>query len=356
LLVKQKEFKLFYKGCSEIQRLLQSENPEDRGLVLDVISEMHQIEFTEAIELLMNDVNISVKKSALTAACKLRNRRLLPSILQKLEGTDKFIAMQGLFQYGDVLFEDIRHINKDLVRRSRQELIKIAGKVKGPHAIYFLLNLLKEEGVPKDKVVHVLWTKNYQAETVQDIFQFQELQNEVLANGIKKTALHHSVPSLKDRELIKRSIENEIWNDMTCALKISVIMNGKKEINRIIELADNKDRHKLYNGMEILELMLPKKTAGDINELLDYVLDPVAPKRLPVKEEEQNFFRQVVTQDNLPLNQWTRSICLYSSWQNHQYSFLNELKQMKPVYDNALFEETKTYVLNNLPEPTYDHY
>jgi hypothetical protein len=349
LLLNQNEFNYLYKGGNELNALIRSELVEERELAVDIISNLKNITFTEAIENLINDPSVSVRRLAITAACKLKSKTLLPFVLHRLtDHADKYIAIQGLFQYGDMFFEDVHRLEEFDERKYRLELIKVAGKVKGPLSTKYLVQSLGKKHDSDEKVIHALWSKSYQAETVEDIHLFDHMLTEYLKAGTKKIHYHLSVPVINDHELIKSSIGSEIWNDLVTALKICGILYPRKEINRVIELIDNRDHHKLYNGMEMLEMVLPKKTARQLNELFDYVLDPEHHKHKTAHSSVLKFMDDIVVSPVMSFNYWTKSVCMFVSFRNNEVEFINKLSPVTDPNENIVFTETKTYVINNV--------
>jgi hypothetical protein len=357
LLLQQKGFREFYAGATAIQQLLQSADPIERELALEIISECGHIDFTSTIVALLEDEDPSVKRNAFVAACKLKKKDILPVILEKLQQRDdKYLAIQGLFQYGERLFEDLKLLPQQLTDNCTPELIKIAAKIKGPGVTRFLLALLKADHPNKDRAIQVLWSRGYHAELVEDIHLFRGLLQRFVENGISKISYLNTVPHWKSRHLLQRSLETEIWHDLAVALKICVILYTKKEINRIIELTENKEQLKLYNSMEMLEMILPKKTARGLNELFDFLLDPVLKKKHTVPTTEQQFFRAIVITDKYGFNDWTKAACVYSSWQSQVIPLINELRTVPVNETNAAFSETRSFVLSKMTEPRYaDH-
>jgi hypothetical protein len=355
-LLVQKEFHLFYKGCAVLQSLLTSEVVGDRELALDIISELKEIDFTETLTVLLNDEAVAVKRSAYIAACKMKSKSLLPVLMERLSGPDKYLAIQGLFHYGDGLFRDLPNLPKEVVSASRPELIKIAAKVKGHYTTQFLLQTLKQQAASPVKVIHILWSRSFQAEAPEDIFLFQRLLTGQLADGAMKIRYATAVPDLDDKSVLKRSIETEIWENLATALKLCTILYPGRELSRMVELTENKDRHKLYNGMEMLEMTLPKKTAKDINDLLDYVLDPASLKKATPVLPTETFFREIAIGHAHAFNHWTKALCVYSSWRNGVTHFLGDVKQISASSEELLLQETCSYVLNKTADPRYAHH
>ncbi|MDQ3277478.1 MAG: HEAT repeat domain-containing protein, partial [Bacteroidota bacterium] len=354
LLLKQKGFKEFYTGATVIQQLLKSPDPAERELALEIIGECDHIDFTETIVTLLEDADPSVKRNAFVAACKLKNKTILPVMMEKLQrGNDKYLAIQGLFQYGERLFEDLDFLPPGVVDRCTPELIKVASKLKGPAVTRFLLALLRENHAYGDRAIHVLWSRSFHAETVEDMHLFKELLQRFIDNGLQKIGLLNTVPKWKEHHLLQRSLETEIWHDLSVALKICVVLYTKKEINRLIELTENKEQHKLYNGMEMLEMILPKKVAREINTLFDFLLDPVVKKKQMPALNEQQFFRAIAINDKHACNDWTKAVCVYSTWQSRLTALLDELKTVTVTNTDAAFSETRSFVLTKMTDLHY---
>ena len=152
--------------------------------------------------------------------------------------------------------------------------------------------------------------------------------------------------------MIKRSIASEIWNDLTSALKISAILFSKKEIDRVIELVENKDRKKLFNAMEMLELVLPKKTARQINDLFDYILEPTLNRKRLTEVSTISFLQEIVT-PSAKFNHWTKAVCLYTSFKNKKLDFIHSLVILPEQHENIVLTETRAYVMDCVKSTAY---
>jgi hypothetical protein len=100
--------------------------------------------------------------------------------------------------------------------------------------------------------------------------------------------------------------------------------------------------------MEMLELVLPKKTARQLNELFDYVLDPEHHKHKAAHSSVLKFIDDIVVAPVMSFNYWTRSVCMFVSYRNKEVEFINRLSPEADPNENIVFTETKTYVINNV--------
>lgn len=343
-LLNQGEFNFLFKAGTEINNLLHSVNPVERGVAADIIGDLKNIHFSSEILSLINDQDLSVKRIAITTVCKLKMQQLLPSVISLLDHTeDKNIVIKGLHLYGDTLFKNTSQLPvKHLV-----DFIKIASKMKGEHSTRFLISKLGDISLSEnDKILHALWVKEFEPNNPEQVKKFSELLNEYLKKGQDKISDYNFLPEFHDQELIKNTIYNEVKNDLSVALKTSVLLFKKKEINRILELLEMAKQDKLYNAMEMLELLLPKKISNDLNLLFDFILDPKQNKTNGIKPDKNVFFNKVLFDAPHLYNPWTKSICVYTSWKNNEVELLNRFNVSVNPYEHFLVKETRDFVLN----------
>jgi hypothetical protein len=155
---------------------------------------------------------------------------------------------------------------------------------------------------------------------------------------------------------VKSSIASEIRNDLFNSLKICAILYHKKEINRIIELLEHEEKSRIYNAMEVLELVLPKRTSRQINLLLDFTLDPSFVKKPVSEQDSTSFFQKIVNPHSTTFNSWTKAVCIYCSLKNNNLGFIQGLSSYNDSKENVILRETKNYALKALQESGYANY
>ncbi|ANE49646.1 MFS transporter [Flavisolibacter tropicus] len=345
-LLSQKEFSFLYTASKEIHSLITSPFPKEREQALEIISELSDIKFTDAIEVLLEDNEPAIRRSAIIAACRLHIQKLLPVILQLLkEQPTKYLALHGLQVYGDVLFNDIKTLPTPLLSIHKQELIKIAGKSKGTHSTAYLLSQLSDAPDNNDRIIHALWMKSYVAETPEQMHQFKPLLKYYIKNGFEKIAYCKEVPLVKGYHLIRQSLLSEIESDVTTALKLCIILYHNKEINRLLELVAFNKNNKLFNAMEMLEWTLPKKLSMQINSLIDFVLEPTFNKRTAANFDPVAFLNKVLVVQSQSFNIWTKAVCIYCSIENQQSGVIRELNAESDLSNHYIINETRAYAL-----------
>ena len=345
-LLNQHEFACLLLAGREIDRLINSPLPEERALALDIISDLKDIKFTDAIEQLLNDPETSIRREAVISAGKLRVQKLLPYLVQLLDDpAHKYLALHGLVQYGDHLFKDLPVLSQEEQSTRAPDLIKLAGRMKGLYSTNYLIAQLDHSNGYSERVIHALWVKGYEAELPHHIHQFHTLLHHYLKVGVEKLYMYNEVPNFAGRPLVKSCMLSEVRNDLDTVLKICTILYHKKELNRVMELVSRSTNHKLFNAMEMLEWVLPKKVSIQVNSLIDFVLDPGVVKRPFIEYDVRGFFNKVLVTQAQSFNVWTRAVCIYTSLQNGQVAIVRQLSAQANGKEEPIIQETSNYVL-----------
>jgi hypothetical protein len=348
-MLNQREFKFLIDGGNALNALIHSPKPEDRELAIEITTQLQNVRFTDAIEELVHDPVPAVKRQAIVAACKLRTRRLLPFIVGLLEDPrDKYLALQGLQYYGDELFGHLHDLPEAYREQFTEAFIKLAGKNRGHHSTHYLLHRLADDKSPKDQVIHALWMKDYEPGSPREQGIFTDLLHEYLHRANTKVRDFYEVPEFPDKGLLQESIDHEIRSDLTTALKICALLYDRTEFNRFMELMEHSDHKRLVNAIEMLELVLPKKTAKEMNAVFNYLLDPTLHGHKIAQIELEQLFGKIVHEQTVPFGPWARAVCMYSSWKNRQLPFLKSLRNGDRQKEHYIVQETRNFVLKDI--------
>lgn len=348
-LLNQREFNNLFEAGKEINNLITSPHADQRSLALNIISEVKHIQFTGEIEKLINDEEISVRRSAITAACKLKIKSLLPLILELSDQpSNKYLVLRALQTYGDTLYQDIHILPQQKIIIYSTDLIKIAGKAKGQFSTSFLLSSLDQLPGQANNIVHALWNKEYEPQTVVETDKLKLLLSNYLRTGVSKINDYNGIPDSQERMMLNRSLRNEIKSDLISALKICVLLYRKKDINRVLELMELEGNKKVFNAVEMLELMLPQKASKRLNVMFDFVLDPSHRKINIVNYEMNTLLQKVFFTDAVSFNPWTKAVCMYSFWMNNENELLKKLRNSNGAGEHYIIKETRDYVLSTI--------
>lgn len=348
-LLNRREFLLIKTGVGEMNRLIQSSDPDEKLLSIDIITDIRNLRFNEEVNKLINDEDPAVRRQAILGACKLKSSYLLPNVLELLDHpSEKYLAQKGLSLYGDDLYVDIHYLDKSLLEKYSSDLVKISGKVRGLHSTEFLLNQLNYELVSPDKIIHALWLKEYEQPDKNKKQILYKIMKQYLQRSMQKIDYYFGCPITVDQQLLKRSISGEVRNDLLCVLRICSMIYQRKPVNRLIELIDVEKKTKLFNAMEMMDLMLPKKLSIQLNVLFDFLLDPEhVSKRVAMISPEQ-LYDDIVFNNQAGFSAWTRAVCMYDSWKHSDQSVISKLPSSNFSDKAYILEETRKYVLKNV--------
>ena len=345
-MLNQREFKHLYQAGEAVDHLIHSPEVTDRELAIEIASELKNVRFTDAMEELVHDPVLTVKRQAIIAACKLKTRKLLPHLVEMLaRPADKYLALQGLQFYGDEFFSHLKDVAAEEIENIHPDLIKIAGKCRGHNSTNYLLARMMDGKGQTEQVVHALWFKGYEPGSSKEVEELNTLLSQFLEIARQKVNDYHEVPAFEDKPLLQESIDHEIRNDLNASLKICSILYNKTEFNRILELMDNADHKRLVNAIEMLELVLPKRIAKDMNVIFDYLLDPTLHKETNAVLSLDEFMDKIVNKQESAFSPWTKAVCIYSSWKNHQSGFLHTLRRKRAQKEHYIVQETQDFVL-----------
>ncbi len=348
-LLNRREFYFMKTGVEEMNRLLNSEQSDDKLLALEVISEIRNLRFTDELKKLIEDPDHSIRRQALLSACKLKSAQLLPSVLHLLDHpSEKYLAQKGLAIYGDDLFIDIVSIPKADLNRYLPELVKVAGKVKGLHSNAFLLDQLVLRGVSPDRIIQSLWLKEYESPDRNKKGILLDILKQYMSRATEKINYYFSCSDQDEQYLLRRSISAEVRSDLLCILRICSMLFERREVNRLIELIDAEKKTKLFNAMEMMDLMIPKRLSIQLNVLFDFLLDPEHMVRKVEKLDSRQLYEEIVFDNQAGFSAWTRAVCIFDSWKHSETSIISRLHGAKFADNSYILEETRKHVLKNV--------
>ncbi|MEP7318286.1 MAG: hypothetical protein ABI921_06085 [Panacibacter sp.] len=341
----RRQFDELLKAGNELHNLIGSQVVSERILALDIINELSSIKFDKPIETLLKDREPEVRKKAMITVAKLKIEKLLPALITALHNsTDKYLARKALVQYGDGLFNLQVHpdINNPL---HIVHFIKIAGKTKGTYSTDFLLSHLNDTSVTRDKVILALWEKKFEINPATET-KMLNILNTIVEQAGSKIKYFNRVPEFEDIGLLKNSIFTEIKNNLLLSLKICSMLYERKQVNRVLELIELKEHSRLYNGIEMLEIVLPSNIFKEVNVLLEFILN-AAHSKTPAKDQSEllSVLEHIVYSPVNYFSPWTKALCIFIGGRNNYSDFLKVLKARPTEETEFVLQETRNFVL-----------
>ncbi len=344
-LLNQEEFSLLRKATREMQQLMASSQPEKRIFALGIISAMRHIRFTHELSSLFNDPDAMVRRQAVLTACRLRAEALLPQVLMMLDDpTQRYLAIKALQLYGDDLFVDWPNPSQ----KHHGYFITIAGKIKGLNATGFLLKMLQQQASEQGRIIHALWTREFDRPVADQKKTLKALMGRFLEKGLEKMGYYHRVGGGGEHQVIRRALYHEVRNDLLTVLKICSLVYQNREVDRLIELIRSQNRNKIFNAMEMIDVVLPKRVVRSLNQMFDFVIDPLHSRRQANGLSGSRLYSQVLFSEEGRFDAWTRAICMFTLWKHHDLDLVLKLKAEKMPSGSLILEETKGFILKSV--------
>ncbi len=341
----RRQFDELVKAGYELNKLMYSKLATERILALDIITELTTLKFDKPIEILLKDDEPEVRKKAMVTVAKLKIERLLPILIDALHDTqDKYLANRALIQYGDNLFDLQKHpeINNPVFLL---QFIKIAGKIKGSKSTDFLLQHIHDTAVNRDKAINALWEKKFEAPAGEES-KLHNLLNVVLQQAETKIKYFNKVHSFDNAGLLSNSILMEIKNNLLTSLKICSMLYNRNQVNRVLELIELKQSNKLFNGIEILEILLTANTFKEVNKLIEFILNARHVKpQAKGGHDVTDLLQQIVYSPVNQFTSYTKALCIFIGSKNNYTTFLETVAARPLEETEPVIEETRNFVL-----------
>jgi hypothetical protein len=256
----------------------------------------------------------------------------------------------ALFYYGDDAFAANHYESTTLNDGLLSAIIKTAGKINGEKSTNLLLDYLKKEPVYTDAIVNALWTKKASLGLHHHHLLEHCVANK-LHNSNIKLAYYTRFNSEESLDLLKDAIQKEIRADLYTLLKLYSFLYDTERVNRIIELMTLKNRERLYNAIETLELLLPAKYFAPTNNLIEWLQDVNQNEIIGLIENKsvEKILEEIFSENPAGFHSWTRSVACYTMLKlRKDKKVLHSLEKSDCSEDDHLFKETKNYVLSIL--------
>ncbi len=349
---------LLHKDDDETEKVVMEElnrmvinNQENKLMVLEIIMESPYSNFSNILKILLLDKHARVYKKAIEAVGMVKDFSLLNEMIEVAAKHKAFHALQrSVLHYGDDVFSKDNLKTANLPTPLVLYLIKAAGKMKGDHSTAFLFRAFTNHPKYSGFVIEAVWAKKSKNSAEQLKLIEQWVQNKIEQSRLK-ISYYNCLEHNTNLELLQHAIKQEIKHDLMVLLKGFALLYDRQKVDRVIELLwlDNKSR--IYNAIEVLELVVPGKYFAPLNNLVE-LLNDIGKNEVIVYANNfttpEAIIEDIVTDDKTNFNEWTRSVACYMlpKLTTNKLS-LAALKGNFPKEDH-LFNETRHYVLSML--------
>lgn len=340
------------KRVMEELTIMASNNVNDKLVVLEIIMETPNTSFTPILKTLLLDKNPQVYKKAIEAAGKTKDYNLFNEIVEVAAKHHAFPALQrSILHYGDEIFSTDFLQAEKLPTPIVIYIIKIAGKIKGENSTAFLFNLLVlNQKRYADNIIEALWLKKAKISIETAKLVDAWIQQKMEQSRLKVLYFNGLVNNSK-LQLLQQAMGDEIQHDAQVLLKAFAIVYDRQKVDRIIELIGLDNKTKIYNAIEVLELILPGKYFSQLNILVELMNDIRQNQVLIPKTTDINSYiiiEEVLKDNKANFNEWTRSVACYMLPKFKKAELSLNILSSKVCKEDVMFNETKNYVLSML--------
>lgn len=333
---------------NEVDKLSKSKNVQERLLALEIILESGSGGFGQVLGYLLNDAEEDICKKAIETTGNVKNLELLEQVLQTVKSRELYAVLKSaLFYYGDDAFSK-EYYKKELLNAPLlSAVIKTAAKINGEKSTDLLMNFLKDEGKYTDTIVCSLWMKKAVIAPVE-LKLIEECIVQKLQNSSLKLSYYMGLVNDKNLILLQEALQKEIKSDLYTLLRLYSFVYDTEKLNRIIELISLGSASRIYNAIEMLELILPAKYFAPTNHLIEWLQDVNDNKVFIIKGAKTvvGIMEEIFVSNKASLHSWTRSVACYAMLKlKKDQKLMHSLQTSSCSKDDRLFKETRNYVL-----------
>ena len=343
-------------AINKINILLKSEDPKKQLTALTILSQEYLEEFESEIFRLMASKNESVQIAAIDAAGKSKSQAFVSQLIALLlitPGSNHII--DSLSKYGDDIFDHLKKIPFQSVIHKQgvlSDIIRIAEISTGHKGGEFLFSILHHAPPHlKERIVEVLSISKYLLEPKEKERMERMLKEEIgfavaLLEGIEDASLNprlHEAFNF-DYENCKRRI-----------ITISGLLYNRKIMREASAAFRNNSKERRANALEIMEQVIPRKTA----QLLIVLLDNISPAQKINKLQDFHIVRKHEIPDSILrdgtdiYSAWTVCLALRSA-AYHDSNYIHAVNIMQT--ENSLLRESAAHYLVNFKENHPNHF
>ena len=334
-------------AINKISILLNSEFENDRIKALSILSQEYCNEFEEDILRLMASKNLRIQKHAVYVAGKSKLPVYLPQLITfmlRSPGADEII--ESLSFYGDDIFDHIQKIPFQSVIHKHgvlTDIIRIAEITAGRKGGEFLFSILHHTPpYSKERIVEVLSISKY----VLNVHEKERMERMLKEEIGFVTALLEGITDSSLNERLREAFNFDFENCKRRIVTIAGLLYNRKIMREAAAAFRNTSKERKANALEIMEQVIPRKTA----QILIVLLDNISPAQKLGHLQKFHMTRKHEIPDSILrdgtdyYNTWTVCLALRSA-AYHDSNYIHAVNILH-TEGNLLRESAKYYLLN----------
>lgn len=342
-----------------VMEYVNSPDPGQRAFGALVIGEVGVHNFYHPLLKLLDDESLDVRREALRASGKIRHQRLIEPMVNALYTPQIFqVAMNSLIRTGEDIIDTLTpkfwvHEDNTLFLR---RMVIVCGRVGGRKSIEFLKDKFFYQRTEVRNEILYSCAKCGYLPTAAEKAQIVNVIHAELAdatwflNCIEMLSMTGRLLQKSDIDLLIRAVRIEIYYVKKRLLYLLSFLYENHDIINIWESLQVRNREKMANALEIIDVLAQKELSSLILPLLEDF--PIAQQlkilnaryKVP-KLNTDDYLLAIISGIDCPaVIDWTRAVAAYCVRQVKVRALLDQLQVAKGDR-NPLLAETASYCL-----------
>ena len=327
---------------------MNSNSSLQRMQAAEAIGSIADKNFYASLATLMNDPSPEVEIKAIEAAGKIKNARLIPLLIEKLQtsGTARY-ARRALSECGEEVLEHPLLANnvQEVDRKTLLHYIHIATNIRGEKAKAFLEKILKTRKHLKHEAIGALYDLNYSVASHMKSHMLELIQREV---DITREQIDYlNVFSVSDdTKILANALLTELQTSETSIFYLFSFLYDRQKFQEAYRNIQSGQKENIANAIEIVDLGVSKKICSKFIPVIEYLhLNDRSSHPKPSRDEKFQYMRTIAGDTSNTFNSWTRAIAIYLMNITDYEETLLFLQNFSPDREFIL-EETMDFVLS----------
>jgi len=345
--------KLKRRGHEYLNEFINADEKEKKIFATNIIAEIKDIDFADDLVKLINDKDTEVSKSAIEAAGKLHDAKIITELLYQLEKGHLTNAVLGaLVESGHaalVRIYDYLH-KQPLDKSKRIQLINIFGKTGGAEAKKLLDEMIAHHEDCLPEIIYSLYLADFKVNEHQQK-RYSDFLQRLLDTAIN-IVLQISILEITGKhDLLIRALQLELNSYRTVILNVFTFFYDTEKIHRARNAFYLNKKESIANALEIIDVTVTKESAQKfiaIYDTTDTNHKSMTVKKYSTKQPTSlhDVMSAILDDTTSTYNDWTKACALYELKNEGAKKYHHAIAALA-ANKNLLVSETANYVLEN---------
>jgi hypothetical protein len=298
--------------------LISSEQHHERVIAAEIIGELGITSFYKPLTTLLNDTHDDVVKAAITGAGKVKNEKLITTLLSYYTGRRHTkIAVEALRDSGNAALKGIENAlhHLPLTRQEQSKLISVCGRIGTAEATEVLEKLVWRLPYLRSDLFRALHQCEFKLQP-EHKEKHHHLMHQHIHSSIHIAFMIRELQGNKTAKILAEALELEM-NELRDSLLLLFSFSFDKEKMQKAKIGFQlKKKESMANALEIIEIEVPKDISLKFNRLFEpgTIEDKCNSLRGDFKEtvSYEQIIQAVLSDTEHHFHRWTKAAALHS--------------------------------------------